>query len=122
MGSNNYDLLTMTYVEILIDILLTIAFLIPSIIIITRFKQYMDSFSKWMIIFYNIGFLCKCNVIDLCIVKVLFTGFEIYILDESDSDWRSDSYIVKTKALSSALIYMENSIYVVAFSFFVFKL
>jgi hypothetical protein len=58
------------------------------------------------------------------LAKLAFASYDLYIEKEFDdySDRPTDDDYIKLKAISAALIYLENQIFILAFNFFVFKL
>lgn len=60
-GSNWDDWSDMMKADDRIDVILNsamlIAYIVPSIYILSKYHAYMDHFTRWMIIIYNLGFL-----------------------------------------------------------------
>ena len=56
------DMLRDDFYDLALDLVMSIAFLIPSFMILSKYREYMDQFTRWMIMVYNIGFLCKLSL------------------------------------------------------------
>jgi hypothetical protein len=48
-------------IDMCINIVMIIVYFIPSMLILRKYEVYMDKFTRWMIIIFNIGFLGKLN-------------------------------------------------------------
>ena len=65
--ANFGELMTLEYAEFAQNALLALGFMIPSLVILFKYETFMDSFTRGMIVVYNIGFIGNILPINLYI-------------------------------------------------------
>ena len=98
-------------VSILLEAIFAIAFLVPSIYILIKLRNYLDKFSKSMIIIYQVELLSK--------LAFFICDYELDLNSINDS--KNVNYI-EQKAMTRALLFFINSLFLMSLHIFVQKL